>query len=80
MENWKKTVKFRDLLLDFNYSANELDEIKRIKPLWVERFNSINELRSFVLPLKKVKTKTQFNNWLNHVYDFCDDNRIWVEM
>ena len=80
MAKWKKTVKFRDLLEDFNPDANELEEIKRIKPLWIERFESINELKSFVTSLKRIKTQQQFNNWLNRVYDFCDDNLIWVEM
>ena len=80
MGKWVKTVKFRDLLEDFNPDANEIDEIKRIKPLWVERFNSISELKSFVPLLKRIKTQRQFNNWLNRVYDFCDDNLIWVDM
>ena len=80
MKNWKTTVKFRDLLEDFDTSADEIEEIKRIKPLWIERFESIDELKHFVTSLKKVKTQNGFNNWLNRVYDFCDDNSIWVEM
>ena len=80
MTNWKTTVKFRDLLEDFDTDADEIEEIKRIKPLWIERFESTNSLKSFVPSLKRVKTQTQFNNWLNRVYDFCDDNRIWVDV
>jgi len=80
MSNWKTKVNFRDLLEDFDTSADEIEEIKRVKPLWIERFESINKLKSFVPSLKSVKTQTQFNNWLNRVYDFCDDNLIWVEM
>ena len=80
MANWKTKVNFRDLLEDFDASADEIEEIERVKPLWIERFESINELKSFVPSLKSVKTQTQFNNWLNRVYDFCDDNLIWVEM
>ena len=80
MTNWKTTVKFRDLLEDFDTDADEIEEIKRIKPLWIERFESTFSLKSFVPSLKRVKTQTQFNNWLNRVYDFCDDNRIWVDV
>ena len=80
MNKWKTTVKFRDLLNVFDTSADELEEIKRIKPLWIERFESTNSLKSFVPSLKRVKTQTQFNNWLNSVYDFCDANQIWVEL
>ena len=80
MKNWEKTVKFRDLLEDFDDSADELEEIKRIKPLWIERFESIDELKHFVPSLKKIKTQNGFNNWLNRVYDFCDENNIWVVM
>ena len=80
MKNWEKTVKFRDLLEDFDDSADELEEIKRIKPLWIERFELIDELKHFVPSLKKIKTLNGFNNWLNRVYDFCDENNIWVVM
>ena len=80
MTNWKTKVNFRDLLEDFDTSADELEEIKRIKPLWIERFESIDKLKHLVPSLKGVKTQTQFNNWLNRVYDFCDENLIWVEM
>ena len=78
--NWKHRVNFRDLLEDFDTKKDELLEIKRVKPLWIERFNSINSLKHFVQPLKKVKTQSQFNKWLGSVYDYCDYNRIWVEM
>lgn len=78
--SWRNKVKFRDLLEDFNHDADELQEIERIKPLWIERFNQIDFLKHFIDSLKKVKTQTQFNNWLNKVYDFCDANRIWVEL
>ena len=80
MKNWIETVKFRDLLEDFDDSADELEEIKRIKPLWIERFELIHKLKHFVPSLKKIKTQNGFNNWLNRVYDFCDENSIWVEM
>ena len=62
MANWKTKVNFRDLLEDFDASADEIEEIERVKPLWIERFESINELKSFVPSLKSVKTQTQFNN------------------
>ena len=55
-------------------------EIKRVKPLWVERFKEYPELEEFIKPLKRVKTESQFNKWLNNVYDFCDIFRIWVEL
>ena len=76
---WSKTVKFRDLLSEYDNNADELEEIKRIKPFWIERFNSIHCLKDFVPSLKKVKTLSQFNKWLNSVYDFCDYERIWVD-
>ena len=80
MKNWIETVKFRDLLEDFDDSADELEEIKRIKPLWIERFESIDKIKHFVPSLKKIKTLNGFNNWLNRVYGFCDENNIWVVM
>lgn len=80
MTQWRKTVNFRDLLQEWNDDADELQEIKRIKPLWVERFESIKELEGFIPDLKKVKTLSQFNKWLSGVYDYCDYERIWIEM
>ena len=78
--NWKNKVNFRDLLEDFNEDAEELSEIKRVIPLWVDRFNSINCLKHFVNSLSGIKTQSQFNKWLNAVYDHCDNNAIWVEL
>lgn len=78
MANWQKKINLRDLFEDFNLEADELEEIERIKPLWIERFNSIEELKTYVPKLKKVKTLNQFNRWLDGVYDYCDDNLIWI--
>lgn len=80
MEKWKTRVKFRDLLEDYDTDADEINEIKRVIPLWKERFNSIPLLKQFSNDLDKVKTESQFNKWLNRVYDFCDFNRIWIEL
>lgn len=44
MAKWTETVNFRALLEVFDSGdsgENELEEIKRIKPILVERFNSI---------------------------------------
>lgn len=78
--SWNKTIKFRDLLKEYDQTKDELEEIKRVKPLWVERFKEYPELEEFIKPLKRVKTESQFNKWLNNVYDFCDICRIWVEL
>lgn len=78
--NWKQRVSFRDLTEDFDTENDELEEIKRIKPMWVERFNSIESLKHLSEGLKPIKTQTQFNNWLDKVFDYCDRNGIWVEL
>ena len=76
---WLEKVKFRDLLELYDDCAeDELKEIERVKPMWIERFNGINSLKHFVKSLKAVKTESGFNKWLNKVYDYCDFNRIWV--
>ena len=80
MANWKTKVNFRDLLEDYDTSANELEEIKRVKPMWIERLNTIGSLKGFIPDLEKVQTETQFNRWFNRVYDYCDMMRIWVEL
>jgi len=80
MANWKTKISFRDLLEDFNDENDELLEIKRIKPLWIERFSSIKELKHFVKDIEKIKTQSQFNKFLNKVYDYCDDNLIWINL
>ena len=79
MANWKKKIKLRDLLENYDTSADELKEIKRIKPIWVERLNTIPDLKDFIPSLKKVRTQTGFNTWLDSIYDFCDANLIWIE-
>jgi len=80
MGNWKVKVSFRDLLDDYDDEADELLEIKRIKPLWVDRFNTIPELKHFVKDIKNLKTESQFNKFLNNVYDYCDYHSIWINL
>lgn len=81
LPNWKTRVSFRDLLEQYNTGAeDECKEIKRVLPIWVKRFNSIPSLKHFVSSLKKVKTESRFNRWLYNVYDYCDANKIWVEL
>jgi len=77
--NWNKKIRFKDLLEEFDDDNDELEEIKRIRPIWVERLKSIKELHDFIPQLKKVKTLTQFNKWLDEIYDYCDYEGIWVE-
>lgn len=80
MANWKSRINFRDLIGMYDESADdEIKEITRIKPFWIERFNSIDSLKHFIPSLKKVKTEAGFNKWLSKVYDYCDDNLIWVD-
>jgi len=80
MRQWTAKVKFRDLFCEYDSNASdELKEIKRILPLWVDRFNLYPCLTHFITSLKKVKTESGFNKWLNRVYDYCDDNNIWVD-
>ena len=81
MSQWNSTVHFRDLIKDYNSNApDELAEIKRIKPKWIERFNTISQLKHFIPSLKKIKTESGFNKWLTSVYNYCDLNRIWIEI
>jgi hypothetical protein len=78
--NWKKRIVFKDLLEEYNDQAeDELEEITRVKPLWIERFKTIPELQGFVKRIEKIQTETQFNRFLNLIYDYCDNNSIWVE-
>jgi hypothetical protein len=77
---WKETVHIKVLIEQYDDDAiDELEEIKRIKPFWIERFNKIDKFKQFVPAIKKLKTETQFNKFLNNVYDYCDCNNIWVD-
>lgn len=81
MANWRTKVKFRDLLEQYDTEADdELKEVKRVKPLWKARFESYPVLKHFVTSLEKIKTEAAFNKWLNTVYDYCDNNLIWIEL
>jgi len=79
MTTWGETVKFRDILEMYDANAeDELAEVTRLLPVWTERFNTIPSLKHFVPLLKKVKTESQMNKWLEKVFDYCDDWSIWV--
>jgi hypothetical protein len=59
MTNWRTRVKFRDLLEQFDTEAeDELEEVQRVLPLWIERLQSIPSLSHFVESLKKVTAPT----------------------
>jgi hypothetical protein len=80
MANWKQKIKLTDLIYSYDSSAaDELIEIERIKPLWIERLSSISCLKQFIPFIKKVKTEAKFNKVISQIYDYCDDNLIWVE-
>lgn len=78
--NWKITIKLKDLLKEYDVNSDdELEEVARVKPLWVERLSEYPALRHLVPSLKKIKTESGFNKWLNLLYDYCDYKGIWVE-
>ena len=79
MANWRKTIKIKDLLEEYNEDADELEEIARVKPLWVERFVSIAGFAGFAKQIGKVKTLSQFNRVLGNMYNYCDSELIWVD-
>jgi len=79
MAVWYVHVQFRDLLENYDGRKDELKEIKRIKPLWKKRFETIPHLKHFTKTLFKVKTEAGFNKWLNTVFDYCDEHHIWVD-
>jgi hypothetical protein len=45
---WKTKVKLKDLLELYDEEKDEIEEIKRLKPLWIERLNSYPILRSLI--------------------------------
>jgi hypothetical protein len=79
MAQWKIKIKLKDLLGLYNKNVDELKETRRIKPFWIKRIGSIPILKSFLVSLKKVNTLNSFNNWLDSIYDFCDEYKIWIE-
>lgn len=79
--NWKSEVRLRDLIEQYNPDAeDELKEIERVIPLWVERLSQYGNLKQFIPALKRVKTESGFNKWMNSIYDYCDANAIWVSL
>ena len=77
--NWKQKIVIKDLLEMYNEDADDkLEEIERIKPFWIDRFKGA-VLASYIKPLEFVKTESQFNKWLDIVYDHCDTHAIWLE-
>lgn len=57
--NWRKSIKYKDLLSEYNSNADdELEEIKRVIPMWIERIESNSSISHFSETLKKVKVTT----------------------
>ena len=78
---WIDRVSFRDLLTlyDDNDREHELEQIAALKPKFAERLAD-SVLAHFAPEVESVRTEAQFNALLNRIYDYCDANRIWVEL
>jgi hypothetical protein len=74
--NWRHTVRIKDLL-----SRDDSDEnAQRIATVVVERLRNTRFMQGFRLRFfERVETVDDFNDAMNHLYDFCDANAIWVE-
>lgn len=57
MAQWNEKVTFKDLLSEYDIDTDvELEEIERVKPLWIERFKTIKSLKGFIPDLEKVSS------------------------
>jgi hypothetical protein len=77
---WKNRIKIRDISEDENFDEST-SNITVYGNKMCERLLSYPFLATADFPseFKKVRTLDEFNNVLNNFYDYCDDNRIWVE-
>lgn len=84
MPVWLHRVHFRDLINapDYNDPDKELEQIPIVGSRMSERLKQyrVFDGTDFSDRFIKVKTQAQFNRVLSDVYDFCDSQRIWIEL
>lgn len=82
---WQWKINIKDCLVDEKGEAYDLEDCDAI-PIHVRK-SVCNELKkvklldSFRERLENesdISTVDEFNNWLTELYDFCDENRIWL--
>ena len=82
MKRWEQKIKIRDISEDKDYN-NNLDFTEQKKnsgKLMLKRLNDYSFIpKSFGKRFLKIKTLNGFNGILDDLYDYCDNNNIWVE-
>lgn len=83
MINWRHKIKIRDISED-PYFDPEKDKhkIPAYGKLMAERLKTYPFLNNtpFAAQFEKSKTLAQFNLFLDRLYDYCDEHKIWVEL
>jgi hypothetical protein len=83
MTRWKYRIRFRDLLdKEPDYYDDIEKEKKAIQEIGQKMFSRLSLYRFLRFPIikfKTVKTEASFNRLLSQLYDYCDENQIWVE-
>jgi len=83
MEWIYKYERFNQILQETDngdYSPKHIHEIAKLMSAEIEfkpGFGSYNA-EAIIKSFKRVRSKVQFNLILNDIYDYADDNRIWL--
>jgi hypothetical protein len=82
MTAWKYTDTELKKILHRNYSDDETQSvantIKELIPHLKSQKCYANLPQGIIKAFEKSKTFYTFNNALNFLYDYCDDNKIWT--
>ena len=63
-----------------DYSPKHINEIAKLMAAEIEckpGFGSLNA-ETIIKSFKRVRSKVQFNLILNDIYDYADENKIWL--
>ena len=81
--NWKVKVKGLRALLNTNESDEEAQRVSREiyklitdNPIYNKAFKGFDRLYDFE---NYIETIEELNDLLNDMYDYCDENLIWID-
>ena len=77
MTQWREKIKFRDILEKYDEDKETISELSKKMHDRLLTYDSVKHLA--ILFSKRIKTEESFDDRLSVVYDYCDDNKIWVE-
>ena len=83
MAVWRHKINIKQYFADIDAGPDGDDQllptdIRNKVAFELSKVGGLYEFRNELLDTSQVETAGDFNEWLERLYDYCDENRIWL--